>query len=141
MKRLFAAAVVSVLLMCTLPIVTVNAEYEEPVFETVTEEYSYTAAVTSSLVFDGNTACCRSTVTGNNLATSITATQKLQKKVWWWWEDVQPWSGSVNGSYLNMYNTTTVTESGTYRVRIEARVYSGNNYEDVYCNSTEVSYP
>ena len=141
MKKAIIAAVTGALLMCSLPLTTVNAEYDEPVIETDVEEYAYTNSITSSLVFNGSTAYCRSSVRGKNTVTRIEATQKLQKKVWWWWDDVQTWPDSVNGRELDMLNTTTVTESGTYRVRIEARVYSGNNYEDVYCNSTEVDYP
>lgn len=141
MKRILVA-VLAATLVCgmslTLP---ANAETEEPVLETIVDEYSYTSSVSSSLGFNGSTAICDSTVRGNSLANRIEGKQILQKKVLWWWSDVDTWYEAVDSNYLGMHNQAPVTENGTYRVRIEARVYSGNNYEDVYCNSTEVSYP
>ena len=55
MKRILVA-VLAATLVCgmslTLP---ANAETEEPVLETIVDEYSYTSSVSSSLGFNG---CC-----------------------------------------------------------------------------------
>ena len=141
MKKIIAAVTVAAILCGTVFPISAHAEYDEPVIETIAEEYAYTSSVTSSLVFYGSTAYCNSTVRGNTQATRIEGKQILQKKVLWWWSDVDTWYEAVDSNYLGMHNQAPVTENGTYRVRIEARVYSGNNYEDVYCNSTEVDYP
>ena len=140
MKRQFTALAVAMMLFCSISPATVHAEPEpeEIVTETVVEEYSYTSSVISTLGFSGSTATCQSTVTGNGYCTRIVGTQKLQKKVLWWWSDVSTWSKSVDGKILTMTNNTTVTDSGTYRVRVEATVYSGSNSEAVYANSVEV---
>ena len=143
MKRKLLVLMTCTLMILQLPMVVGHAQpiEEEPVTETIVEEYSYTDAVSSVLTISGNTAYCSGSVIGKSSVTRIEATLKLQKKVLWWWSDEKTWPGSVNGNYLEMHENETLTSSGTYRVRIEARVYSGNNYEDVYCNSTEVSYP
>ena len=139
MKRKLLALAVAMTLFCTIVPTTVHAEpeLEEIVTETIVEEYAYTNSITGTLSFSGSTATCQSTVTGNGYCTRIEGTQKLQKKVLWWWTDVDTWSKSVDGKVLNMLNTATVTDSGTYRVRVEATVYSGNNSENVYADSVE----
>ena len=139
MKKRMVALMSAMLLLCALPMATVHAEPDlEPlVTETVVEEYLYTDSVMSTLSFSGSTANCYSSVYGNSKCTKIEGTQRLQKKTLWWWTDVKAWSKTVEGKSLIMSNTATVTESGTYRVRIDAKVYSGNDYEEVYCNSPE----
>ena len=138
-KQVLAGATV-MMMLCALPVATVHAEpeLEEPIIETVAEEYTYTRAVSSVLSFSGSTASCQSNVFGYNNCTKIVGTQKLQKKVLWWWSDVQTWSKTSYSNTLYMSNSATVTSSGTYRVRIDATVYGNDGgSETVYAVSTE----
>lgn len=137
MKKKIAAIMAVLMMVCALPITSVHAEPEldEVITETIVEEYSYTNSVSSSLSFSGSTATCTSSVNGKSTCTKIVATQKLQKKTTWGWSNVETWDKTVYGKYLTMTNTKTVTESGTYRVRIEAKVYSDSKSEKVSANS------
>lgn len=140
MKKRVLALAVATMMLCTLPVVTAHAEpeLEEPIIETVVEEYTYTNAVSSILTFSGSTATCQSTVNGKLNCNKIVGTQKLQKKVLWWWSDVQTWSKTEYSNTLYMNNSTTVTSSGTYRVRIDATVYGNDGgSENVYAVSNE----
>lgn len=139
MKKKLLAIMAALVMVCALPINTVHAELEVEavVIETAVPQYSYTGAVTSGLTFNGSTATCTSIVNGKSTCTKIVATQRLQKKTLWWWSDVATWSKTVNGKNLTMTNTKTVSDSGTYRVRIEATVYSDSKSENVYANSVE----
>lgn len=139
MKKSLAAIMITMAMIASVPMVTVHAdaEPEENITETVVEEYSYTQVVTSGLTLNGSTATCQSSVLGNSSCTSIVATQKLQKKTLWWWSDVATWSKTTNGKTLSMTNYGTASSSGTYRVRVEATVYSGSNSENVYADSVE----
>lgn len=137
MKKKIAAIMAVLVMVCALPMTSVHAEPEldEVITETIVEEYSYTDKVTSILSFSGSTATCTSSVKGKNTCTKIVATQKLQKKTTWGWSNVETWNETVYDKNLTMTNTKTVTESGTYRVRIEAKVYSDSKSENVYANS------
>lgn len=139
MKKQIAAVIATLMMVCALPIAIVHAEpeLEMPVTDTIVEEYSYTVSVSSVLGLSGSTANCYSTVDGKSTCTKIVATQRLQKKTLWWWSDVATWSKTVNGKNLTMTNTKTVSDSGTYRVRVEATVYSDSKSENVYANSVE----
>ena len=143
MKKMLLVLFTSALMVLTVPVAVGHAEpiEEEPVTETIVEEYSYTNSVSSSLTISGNTAYCSGTVVGKACADRIVATLRLQKKVLWWWSDVKTWAGSVDGNYLEMHEDEPLTSSGTYRTRIDATVYSGNDSEDVYCDSIEKTYP
>lgn len=136
MKKILAVTAM-LLMIAGLPAATVYAEPEvdEVIIETVVEEYSYTQTVTSYLSFSGSTATCDSSVNGNSKCTKIVATQRLQKKTFWGWSDVETWTKTVNGKTLSMTNTKTVSDSGTYRCRIDATVYSDSKSENVYANS------
>lgn len=138
MKRRILAIAVALMMLGALPTVTAHAEMDVPVTETVVEEYSYTLSVSSVLGFDGNTAVCESYVNGKINCTKIVATQKLQKKtIWGGWSDVNTWTKTENSNHLSMLGYATVMSSGTYRVRVDATVYSGSNSENVYATSVE----
>lgn len=139
MKRKLLVVTTALVLVCALPTSVVHADPEPgvAVTEPIVEEYAYTQAVSSTLSFNGATATCASSVAGKSSCTRIEATQKLQKKTLWWWSDVQTWTASVNSNYLSMTNYGTASSSGTYRVRVEATVYSGSNSENVYADSVE----
>ena len=138
MKRKMLAIAAALMMVSALPTGTVHAEMEQPVTETVVEEYSYTLSVGSILGFDGNTAVCQSTICGKGNCTRIVATQKLQKKtIWGGWSDVNTWTKMEDSNVLILTGYATVMSSGTYRVRVDATVYSGSNSENVYATSVE----
>lgn len=141
MKRQMLVLMAAGMLLSAVPAATVHAapEVDEVVIETIVPQYVYTYDGDSTLSFSGSTASCKSKVTGTSSCTKIVATQKLQKKVLWWWSNVETWDKTVYGTKLDMSNTATVTDSGTYRVIIEATVYAGSNSEDVEFVSPEVT--
>lgn len=101
--------------------------------------YTYTDRLTTSFgVYDGE-ASCTTTIYGiPGTTTKIVVTQILEKKNGKSWDEVKKWSGiTYNNWYCNCTNSYTVTESGTYRLRTEAKVYCGSKSEDVDITSTE----
>lgn len=108
----------------------------------INPRYSYTRSAYSTLSFNGNTAHCFSSCSGMTIATGISGTQYLEKKVGDDWEVVKycNWFKMDVGNSLNIENTKTITESGTYRVRTEFTVYSGSDNEPVTAISNEVTH-
>ncbi len=101
--------------------------------------YLYTNSITTTLsVSSTNEASCRTTITGNSsTATKIIVTQYLEKKDGNSWDEVTHWTDTFNSWWCNCTNSYTITESGTYRLRSVAKVYSGSKYENVDITSTE----
>lgn len=141
MKKHLFAVTTALLLICAMPIAAAHAEPEVDVVvtEPVVEEYSYTISITSDLSFNGSSATCKSKVRGNSDCTKIVATQRLQKKTSDGWSDVHTWYLTEYSDTLSMTNYATVTEKGTFRVRIDAIVYSGSSYEHANATSPEVT--
>jgi hypothetical protein len=70
----------------------------------------------------------------NGTTTKIVLTMTLQKKTLLWWSKVQEWTVTAN-SYTTGISKTATVDSGTHRVKVEAKVYAGSNYENVDCTS------
>lgn len=101
--------------------------------------YEYTNRLTTTLSISNGEASCRTTIYGNSSkATKIVVTQILEKKNGKSWDEVKKWPDiTYNNWWCNCTNSYTVTESGTYRLRTEAKVYCGSKSEDVDITSTE----
>lgn len=100
--------------------------------------YEYTDNLTTTLSISNGKASCRTTIYGNSTkATKIVVTQYLEKKNGKSWDEVTHWTDTFNNWWCNCTNSYTVTESGTYRLRTEAKVYCGTKYENVDITSTE----
>lgn len=106
---------------------------------TVSPYYLYTHSVESDLTIVDSTAYCESVIKGDRTVTQIYATQYLEKKNGDKWETVASWSDSVNGSSLTISNSKDNLDSGTYRVRTVATVYSGTKSEPIKDTSMEVT--
>lgn len=102
--------------------------------------YNYTQSTTASLSIQKGTATCSSTITGYpKLATKITTTMYLEKKFLWWWNQEASWTKTVN-SYYNAMTKKQNVGNGTYRLRVEYKVYSNNSSETITGYSKEVTY-
>lgn len=100
--------------------------------------YVYTNSIASTLGISDGEASCRTTIYGISGTTSkIEVTQYLEKKNGNSWEEVTHWTETYYSWWCNFTNSYTITESGTYRLRSEAKVYSGSNYENVDITSKE----
>lgn len=101
--------------------------------------YEYTGHLTTTLSISSNKeASCKTTIYGNSdTATKIVVTQYLEKKNGNSWEEVTHWTETYYSWWCNFTNSYTITESGTYRLRSVAKVYSGTKYENVDITSTE----
>lgn len=135
MKKRIGAFLIVFMTFSMLCGITAFAIFKNP-------RYSYTASAFSTLYFDGDTAKCTSSLTGLSDVTGISGTQYLEKKVGDDWEVVKycNWFKMDTDTILRIYNTRTVTESGTYRVRAEFTVYSGSDNEPVTAISNEVTH-
>lgn len=135
MKKRIGAFLVIFMALSMLCGITTFAIFKNP-------RYSYTVSAYSTISFNGNTAHCFSSCTGMSIATGISGTQYLEKKVGNDWEVVKycNWFKMDVGNSLNIENTKTITESGTYRVRTEFTVYSGSDNEPVTAISNEVTH-
>lgn len=101
--------------------------------------YVYTNSIASTLGISSGEASCRTTIYGiSSTTTKIVVTQILEKKDGNSWSEVKKWSDiTYNSWWCNCTNSYTVTESGTYRLRSEAKVYSDSKYENVDITSKE----
>lgn len=108
---------------------------------TISPYYLYTYSVESNLTIVGDTAYCRSIIKGGSAVTQIDTTQYLEKKNGRKWEVVSngTWSDSKKEKSLTLSNSMSNLNSGTYRVRTVATVYSNNESELVEKTSEEVT--
>lgn len=131
MKRLISA-IVSLTLVLSCGASVYAEDYDTPEEEIDIEEYLYTHQISNELGITNHTASCMSTVLGYpELTTKIRIEQILQKK------NGSSWSNKVY--FINTYNTYIAIystqksdlQSGTYRLKTIAKVYSGNDYETI----------
>lgn len=101
--------------------------------------YVYTDQITTVFGISDGEASCTTTIYGiPGTTTKIVVTQYLEKKNGNSWSEVKKWSDITYESWwCNCTNSYSVTESGTYRLRSEAKVYSGSKYENVDITSKE----
>lgn len=137
MKKIISCLVA--LLMCcsvggitTLAVVIPNDGIVSPC-------YVYTDHLTTTLSISSNKeASCKTTIYGNpDTATKIVVTQYLEKKNGDSWDEVTHWTDTFENWWCNDTNSYTITESGIYRLRSVAKVYSGTKYENVDITSKE----
>ena len=136
MFKKILALVMCLVLMCGTGLIA-NAETTE---NQVQPRYSYTNIISATLANSGGKAVCAGDVTGyNGTTTKIVLTVTLQKKTLFWWSKVQEWSTTANTYYATISKTVAV-DSGTHRVKVEAKVYAGSNYENVDCTSKTYTF-
>ena len=99
---------------------------------TVQPRYAHVMSHMTDLIINNDVADIESFIHGDSYVTSIKITLVLQKKVLWWWDDVEEFSDITPSNSINV-TETTIVGSGTYRVKMTARVCfgSGTNYEDI----------
>ena len=131
LKRILSL-VMCLVLTCGMTI-AVSAESSE---NQVQPRYSYTNTIGATLTKSSGKALCVGNVNGySGTTTKIVLTMTLQKKtLLLFWSTEQEWTTTVN-SYKAALSKTVSVDSGTYRVKVEAKVYSGSNYENVDCTS------
>lgn len=132
MFKKILALVMCLVLMCGMTI-AVSAESSE---NQVQPRYSYTSGISSTLRDSNGKALCVGNVEGySGTTTKIILTMTLQKKtLLLFWSTEQEWTTTVS-SYKAALSKTVSVDSGTYRVKVEAKVYAGSNYENVDCTS------
>lgn len=114
-----------------------NAETTE---NQVQPRYSYTRGISATLANSSGKAVCAGDVNGyNGTTTKIVMTMTLQKKTLLWWSKVQEWTLTENDYMATLVKTVSV-DSGTHRVKVEAKVYAGSNYENVDCTSKTYTF-
>ena len=115
-------------------------EVDSVIDEQVEPQYVYTSRITSSLSISSKTATCKSVVNGYpDKVTKITVTQELQKKSGSTWTSIYGRGKTVFTSNTSYVQTYSSLDSGTYRVKTIAKVYSGTSYETVTAYSSTVS--
>ena len=133
--------VMCLVLMCGVGVVA-NAqgisstdENTSIVFESVENQiqprYSYTNKISCALNNSSGKAQCVASVMGySGTTTKIVIKMTLQKKTLLWWSKVQEWSSTTNAHTAAMSKIVAV-ESGKYRVKLVATVYSGSKSEEI----------
>lgn len=101
----------------------------------VLNEYSlrwnHGGEIDSRLSFSGGKANCRVYISASSVVTKIVADVILEKKSGSGYDRVVTWSGiSVSGNTLSTAKSYTAGP-GTYRLRVVAKVYNGNNYQTI----------
>lgn len=132
MFKKILALIMCVVLMCGMTM-AVSAESAE---SQVQPRYTYTSTITATLRNSNGKALCLGDVEGySDTTTKIVLTVTLQKRtLLLFWTTEKEWTTTVNDFYATISKTVAV-DSGTYRVKVEAKVYSGSNYENVDCTS------
>lgn len=132
MLKKILAMFMCLVLMCGMSI-AVSAETSE---NQVQPRYSYTSGISATLRNSNGKALCVGDVLGyNGTTTKIVLTMTLQKKtLLLFWSTEKEWTITAN-DYTTALSKTVAVDSGTYRVKVEAKVYSGSNYENVDCTS------
>lgn len=132
MLKKVLALVMCLVLMCGMSIVA-SAESSE---SQIQPRYNYTNTIGATLTSSSGKALCVGDVNGySGTTTKIVLTMTLQKKtLLLFWTTEKEWTTTVNTHYAVLSKTVSV-DSGTYRVKVEAKVYAGSNYENVDCTS------
>lgn len=142
MLKKFLALVMCIVIMCSMGVVanaqgisSVNDDYALTVSESgesqIQPRYDYTATISCSLNNSSGKAQCVGVVGGySGTTTKIVIKMTLQKKTLFWWSKVQEWSSTTNAHTAAMSKTVSV-DSGTYRVKLVATVYSGSKSEEI----------
>ena len=133
MKKLICFLLTFVVSMSVFATMSVSAynEQDTVITESVQPRYAYAESIYSYISINNGKATCTSRVTGMSAVTKIEATQYLEKKVNSSWEEVDHWDQTSYTKTLYMSNSKSNLDSGTYRVRTVATVYSGTDYEIV----------
>jgi len=136
MKK-FLACLAAILMCCTIGEITPSAAVI-PDGGIASPCYDYTDQITTVFGISDGEASCTTTIYGiSSTTTKIVVTQYLEKKNGKSWDEVTSWTDTFNSWWCNFTNSYTITESGTYRLRSEAKVYSGSKYENVDITSKE----
>lgn len=131
MFKKILALVMCLVLMCSTGLIA----SAETVDSQVQPRYSYTHGISATLTDSSGKALCVGNVLGyNGTTTKIVLTMTLQKKTLLWWSKVEEWTVTAN-SYTTGISKTATVDSGTHRVKVEAKVYAGSDYETVDCTS------
>lgn len=137
MKKFLSVLCAAMIAFCCMSF-TASAEGNDD--ELGASTYSlYTRSNTSDLSIVAKTAFCKSTVKALNSDATIFITQTLQKKNGSKWETVNKVSKMHYANSATFSKTYAAIPSGTYRVRTEAYVYVGSDYEVTTSYSTQVS--
>lgn len=136
MFKKILALVMCLVLMCSTGLVA----SAETVDSQVQPRYTYTSLISATLANSGGKALCVGDVEGySGETTKIVLTMTLQKKTLLWWSKVDEWTTTSNTFYATVSKTVAV-DSGTHRVKVEAKVYAGSNYETVDCTSKTYTF-
>lgn len=136
MFKKILALVMCVVMLCGTGLIA-SAETTE---NQVQPRYSYTHGISATLANSGGKAVCAGDVNGyNGTTTKIVMTMTLQKKTLLWWSEVKEWTLTEN-DYMATLVKTVAVDSGTHRVKVEAKVYAGSNYENVDCTSKTYTF-
>lgn len=118
MSKKIISLLLAVLIFTLVPL-SVSAE------TAVQPRYTYTSSHVTTLTILNDVAYCESSLNAYSTATSINMTLTLQKKVLWWWEDQEEWVKSRPNTSISMSESASIG-SGTYRVKMVARVCAGS---------------
>ena len=124
-KRKYAALLLAVLFAVSLQVPVAASADPEPIAATyipITPLWQNVERATANVTFAGTTAHGSATIVGLAGTTSITATMTLERvsgnSVTW----STSWTRTANSSRLVMSESATVTQNGTYRLRVDAAV-------------------
>lgn len=137
MKKLISLLVAAVMMMCFS--VSAFALFEDKPAVPVDPEapYLYTHSISADLYISGGKATCSSKVKGiNGKATKIEVTHYLQKMVSGYWTRVDTKTKTFYSYNADYTTTCSGLPSSPYRLSVVAKVYSGDDYEEVsYCTA------
>ncbi|MDO5062765.1 MAG: hypothetical protein Q4D77_06265 [Peptostreptococcaceae bacterium] len=94
--------------------------------------------VEAILIFKGRTIYCEADIRGSSKTTRIEAEIILEKNEGGSYREIRSWSASSSSRKLNITKNTSA-KSGSYRLRVIAKIYEGSSYYTIL-DSTTASY-
>jgi len=140
MKKVISTIISVVIMLCLSLTAFAEPELQTPSDDDISVCYLYTDKISGTLSITNKAATCKSTVRGiSGTTTKIVITQTPQKKNGSSWNKYSSWVKTFNSWYAIYSNSKESLNSGTYRVKTTADVYSGSKYETVTAFSKTVS--
>ncbi len=139
-KKIFSMLLCLVFFLLTMTFgVSAKMVQEEEEEIQVQPRYSYTVSTGTSLYMSNGSLICHGEVEGYyGVATKVTITLRLQKKVLFWWSDEQEWTETYNQYYGSSTKSKANPKGGTYRTEAVYTVYSGSSSETITGYSSEL---
>lgn len=134
LRKVIATVLLSSMALMLVPTISMAGNVEEFTIEQqeneISPRFTYIVDAETDLILDGTTATVDCWVAGHvNTATKAKVIAELQVKSGSNWIPVAIWTDTQNAFKASVYETKTITEGNTYRVKATYTVWEGDQSE------------